>query len=95
MVTIHSDDFRIPKAAREAVARHEDVVVMNRERAAFVVVNPEDRAHPGGAPPRGRSLREAAAMLLAAPLPDPGFGADMAAVIASVGSVPEDPWERS
>ena len=94
MVTIHSDDVRIPKAAREAVARHEEVVVMNRERAAFVIVNPDDRARSGAAT-RGRPMRDAMATMLAAPLPDPSFGADMAAVLGSVGSVPEDPWEPS
>jgi len=29
------------------------------------------------------------------PLPDPGFGDDLEAVLDSVGPTPENPWERS
>ncbi len=95
MVTVHSDAVRIPKSAREAVARHEDVMVLNHDRPAFVIVNPTDRSRTDNPAFRGRSLNEATATLLAAPLPDPDFAVDMAEVIASGGVAPEDPWERS
>src|SRR5580692_7643257 len=36
MTTIRAEDVRIPRHAREAVARHELVVVANRERPVFV-----------------------------------------------------------
>jgi antitoxin (DNA-binding transcriptional repressor) of toxin-antitoxin stability system len=94
MATINSDGVRIPKSAREAVARHEDVVVLNHDRPVFLIVNPEERRSSAHIP-RGRTLREAAATLLAAPLPDPEFALDLAAVIASAGPLPEDPWGRS
>lgn len=97
MTTIRAEDVRIPRSAREAVARHEPVTVMNRERPAFVIVHPDDTS-PATAPPtprRGRRLREALAILASAALPDPGFADDMEAVLADVGPAPDDPWARS
>jgi hypothetical protein len=94
VATINSDGVRIPKSAREAVARHEEVVVLNHDRPVLLIINPDGRR--SSAPtPRGRCLREAAESLLAAPLPDPDFALDLAAVIASVGPAPEDPWGPS
>jgi hypothetical protein len=94
MTTIRAEDVRIPRHAREAVARHEPVTVMNRERPAFVIVHPDDTA---AAPParRGRPLREALGILASAALPDPGFADDMEAVLRDVGPAPDDPWARS
>ncbi|HET9898461.1 MAG TPA: hypothetical protein VFQ44_26325 [Streptosporangiaceae bacterium] len=95
MTTIRAEDVRIPRHAREAVARHELVVVVNRERPAFVIVHPDDT--PAAASPvhRGRPLAEALSMLAGAALPDPGFAEDMEAVLADVGPTPEDPWAHS
>jgi hypothetical protein len=94
MATIKADEIRIPRRAREAVAQHEAVTVMNRERPAFVIVNPDD--HGDVAPSRrGRNLRDALARLAQAPSPDPGFGADMEAVLRDVGPTPADPWDQS
>ena len=42
MATLHAENVRIPRKAREAVARHEPVVVVNRERPAYVIVHPDD-----------------------------------------------------
>jgi hypothetical protein len=94
MTTIRAEDVRIPRHAREAVARHEPVTVMNRERPAFVIVHPDDTTT---APPprRGRLLREALGILATASLPDPGFADDMEAVLRDVGPSPDDPWARS
>ena len=85
MTTIRAEDVRIPRQAREAVARHEHVTVMNRERPAFVVVHPDDTT--AGQPPtrRGRRLGEALGLLANAALPDPGFADDMEAVLGEVG----------
>jgi hypothetical protein len=96
MTTIRAEDVRIPRRAREAVARHERVTVMNRERPAFVIVHPDDTM-PSTAPParRGRRLREALGILASAALPDPGFADDMEAVLADIGPAPDDPWARS
>jgi hypothetical protein len=96
MTTIRAEDVRIPRHAREAVARHEPVFVENRERPVFVIVHPDDNpfaTHPFGR--RGRPLAEALDLLAGAALPDPGFAEDMEAVLAEVGPVPEDPWARS
>jgi hypothetical protein len=95
MITIRAEEVRIPRHAREAVARHERVVVVNHERPAFVIMHPDDAA--AGPPPArpGRPLREAARLLAAAALPDPGFADDMEAVLADVGPAPDDPWARS
>jgi len=92
VTTLPADAVRIPKSAREALARHEVVVVMNRERPAFVLVNPEDHARPMEG--RGRPARDAMALLMALPPADPEFVADMEAVLESAGDVPESPWER-
>lgn len=95
MTTIGAEDVRIPRHAREAVARHEHVTVMNRERPAFVIVHPDD-AGAGAAPARrGRPLRAALDVLASAALPDPAFADDMEAVLADVGPAPDDPWARS
>lgn len=95
MITIRAEDVRIPRHAREAVARHEHVTVMNRERPAFVIVHPDDTAL--GPPParRGRPLHEALGLLASAALPDPGFADDMEAVLRDVGPAPDDPWAHS
>ena len=96
MTTIRAEDVRIPRSAREAVARHEPVTVMNRERPAFVIVHPDDTRH-ATAPParRGRRLREALGILSSATPPDPGFADDMEAVLRDVGPAPDDQWARS
>lgn len=95
MTTIRAEEVRIPRLAREAVARHEHVLVISHDRPAFVIVHPDDDPAGAHAVPRGRPLREALALLAAGPAPDPDFAADMEAVRADVGPVPEDPWARS
>jgi len=85
---------RIPRHAREAVARHEQVVVVNRERPVFIIVHPDDTATALPAR-RGRSLRDALGLLANAALPDPEFADDMEAVLSDVGAAPDDPWARS
>ena len=95
MTSINADDVRIPRRAREALARHEEVVVLNRERPVYVLVNPEDHARATGSARRGRPLREALAILAGAPLPDAEFGADLAAVLDAIGPMPADPWAPS
>jgi hypothetical protein len=95
VTTIRAEEVRIPRRAREAVARHEQVVVVNRERPAYVIVHPDDRAAAPGLARRGRPLREALALLASAASPDPGFAEDMEAVLGEVGPLPGDPWAPS
>jgi hypothetical protein len=94
MPTVKADEVRIPRRAREAVAHHEKVIVMNRERPAFVITHPDDHEQVSSQP-RGRRLHEALASLAQAPPPDSDFGGDMQAVLSDVGSGPTDPWEHS
>jgi len=94
MTTVNSEDVRIPKRAREAVARHERVVVLNRERPVLAMVHPDDLAE-AATRRRGRPVREVAAALAGTAAPDPEFANDMEAVLNSVGRMPEVPWERS
>lgn len=94
MASIKADEVRIPRRVREAVSRHEPVVVLNRERPVLAIVHP-DEVMEGGTVRRGRPVREIAAGLAGAPAPDPDFVKDMDAVLGSVGDMPEDPWERS
>jgi hypothetical protein len=94
MTTVKAEDVRIPREVREALARHEEVVVLNRERPVYVILNPEDgRGHLE--PALGRPLDEALAVMAGAPLPDDEFGNDMRAVREAVGEMPGDPWEHS
>ncbi len=93
MATIKAEEVRIPRRAREAVAHHEEVVVLNRERPAFVIVHPDDRAQ--SAPRRGRPLRDALALLAQGAPPDRTFAEDLKAVLATVGLAPADPWAQS
>lgn len=94
MATINSDEVRIPRRAREAVLRHERVVVLNHQRPVLVIVHPDDV--PGSATRgRGRPVREIAAALADAPRPDPEFASDVRALRKEVGSMPEVPWEPS
>jgi hypothetical protein len=95
MTTIRAEEVRIPRRAREAVARHEQVVVVNRERPAYVIVHPDDGAATSRPARRGRPLREALALLANAASPDPEFAEDMEAVLGEVGLAPEDPWAPS
>jgi hypothetical protein len=95
MTTIRAEDVRIPRHAREAVARHEQVVVVNRERPAFIIVHPDDTAATAVPARRGRSLRDALGLLANAALPDPEFADDMEAALSDVGAAPDDPWARS
>jgi hypothetical protein len=93
MATVKAEEVRIPRSAREAVAHHEKVVVMNRERAAFVIVHPdEDRSVSAR---RGRTLRDALAILAQTAPPDASFAEDMEAVLEAVGPPPVDPWAQS
>jgi len=95
MAMINAQDVRIPKHAREAVAHHEEVIVINRERPAYVIVHPEDRARSSGSARRGRPLRDALSELGRAASPDSAFAEDMAAVLDSVGPTPGNPWPQS
>jgi hypothetical protein len=95
MTTIRAEEVRIPRRAREAVARHEEVVVVNRERPAFVIVHPDDYAATASPGRLGRPLDEALAMMANVPAPDPAFAEDMEAVLREVGTTPEDPWAPS
>jgi len=96
MVVIDANNVTIPAAARDALARHDEVVVLNHGRPAYVIVHRDDyeRSSPR-TPARGRRLGEALEILGSAPLPDPAFADDLEAVRESVGAVPLDPWERS
>ena len=94
MTTLKAEEMRLPRRAREAVANHEEVVVFNRERPAFVIVHPDDR-HGTLAPRRGRQLRQALALLTQAAPPDHGFAEDMESVLDAVGPAPGDPWAQS
>jgi hypothetical protein len=95
MATIKAEDVRIPRWARDAVSHHEEVVVVTRERPAYVIVHPDDHARTSGSSSRGRPLRQALSMLIQAAPPDPAFAKDMQAVLDSVGPAPGDPWARS
>lgn len=95
MATIKAEDVRIPRSAREAVAHHEEVVVLNHERPAYVIVHPDDHGQTASSPRRGRSLRAALSILAQAAPPDPSFAEDMEAVLKTVGPMPGDPWAPS
>jgi hypothetical protein len=94
MTTIKADEMRIPRRAREAVAQHEKVIVMNRERPAFVILHPDDQGE-ARVSRRGRPLGDALAHLAYAPRPDADFQTDMQAVLRDVGPAPSDPWGQS
>jgi hypothetical protein len=94
MARVKAEEVRIPRRAREAVADHEEVIVFNRERPAFVIVHPDDHAI-GTRANRGRALCDALTTFAQASPPDPDFAADMEAVLGSVGPTPTDPWARS
>jgi hypothetical protein len=93
MATIKAEEVRIPRRARAAVAHHEEVFVVNRERLAYVIVHPDDHGTTQSQR-RGRPLREALAMLAQGAPPDPSFAEDMEAVLNAVGPAPADPWAR-
>jgi hypothetical protein len=95
MATVRAEEVRIPRRVRDAVARHEEVVVVNRERPAFVIVHPDDHNRTAAGARLGRPLREALALLANAARPDPAFADDMTEVLGTVGMGPEDPWARS
>jgi hypothetical protein len=91
VTTLRAEEVRIPRHAREAVARHVRVVVVNHERPTFVIVHPDDTAACPTAVRPGRPLCEALQLLASAALPDPSFADDMEAVLADVGPAPGDP----
>ncbi|HMD57182.1 MAG TPA: hypothetical protein VKG82_06890 [Solirubrobacteraceae bacterium] len=93
MTEIKAEEVRIPRRAREAVAHREKVVVMNRERPAFLILHPDE--DPLRAAVRGRPLQDALALLARTAPPDEEFAADMKAVLEDVGPVPADPWAPS
>lgn len=95
MTKIRAEEVRIPRHAREAVARHEQVMVVNHDRPAFFIVHPDDAAGVRPATRRGRPLHEALGALTSVALPDPEFAEDMEAVLGDVGPSPEDPWAHS
>ncbi len=90
MSELNSDEVRIPRHAREAVARHETVMVFNRERPVFALVHPDDAGTATAV--HGRPLGSIVEALRSLPDPDDEFSADMAEVLRSAGAAPEDPW---
>lgn len=90
---IQSDEVRIPRHAREAVARHETVLVLNRERPVLALVHPDDIGPSSHR--HGRPVSAVAADLATLPEPDPEFASDMSEVLRLIGPPPEDPWARS
>jgi hypothetical protein len=96
MTTVDANNVRIPASARDALARHQEVVILNHGRPAYVIVNREDYERSSARTVgRSRRLDEALAILATAPLPDPAFADDLEAVRELVGAPPPDPWERS
>lgn len=95
MTTINADDVRIPRRVRDALDRHEEVVVLNRNRPVYVLSNADDRRRAAGLLGNGRPLREAVTILAAAPLPDDLLGSDLEDIRRSTGPNPVDPWEQS
>ncbi|MGH9066774.1 MAG: hypothetical protein ACRD0J_04680 [Acidimicrobiales bacterium] len=89
-----SDEVRIPRRAREAVARHERVVILNRERPVLALVHPDNLVWPG-AGRRGRPVQDIVSRLAGLPAPDPDFAGDMTAVLDSIGPQPESAWGQS
>lgn len=91
MTTIRAEETRIPRRARDAVDRHEKVVVLSHDRPAFVIVHPDD--YPEAATKRrGRRLGEALRLLASSATPDPEFGDDLESIRNEAGSMPDDPW---
>ncbi|MEV0061858.1 hypothetical protein [Nocardia sp. NPDC050718] len=90
MTTIRAEEARLPRRAKEAVDRHERVVVESHGRPAYVIVHPDE--YPDSGRRRGRSMSEAIRLLTSAATPDPEFGDDLEAVRGAVGPMPEDPW---
>jgi hypothetical protein len=93
MATVKAEEVRIPRRVRDAVAHHEDVVVVNRERPVYVITHPDN--HQADPRRRGRPMREALSLLVHAAPPDPVFAEDMEAVFDAVGPAPRDPWAPS
>jgi len=92
---VDANNVRIPAAAREALAQHREVVVLNHGRPVYVIVHRDDYERAmRSVPSRGRRLAEAFEILASAPLPDDAFADDLEAVREAVGAPPPDPWER-
>jgi hypothetical protein len=80
MATVKAGEVHIPRRAREAVAHHEAVVVLNHEGPAFVIVHPDDHRRVVS-PRKGRRLGDALVLLADAAPPDPQFAEDMQVVL--------------
>jgi hypothetical protein len=93
MATVKADEVRIPKSVRDAVSRHERVLVLSRDHPVLAIVHPDDA--PGLPAPRGVPVRELGLRLASLPVPDEEFAADMAEVLELAGEAPEDPWGQS
>lgn len=92
MTTIRAEEARLPRRARDAVDRHEHVVVLSHDRPAYVIVHPDEYPEPGRR--RGRPMSEALRLLATTATPDPEFGNDLEEALGDVGPMPEDPWAR-
>lgn len=95
VMIVKVEDLHILRSVREAVAQHEEVLVVDLERPAFVIVHPDDRPSVRPARQPRHSLRKAFSILAQSALPDPDFATDMEAVHEAVGPVPDDPWAPS
>jgi hypothetical protein len=93
MPSISSDEVRVPRHVRKAVARHEAVVVLNRGRPVLALVHPDDIDLRSDR--RGRSVRAVTNELRALPNPDAAFADDMDDVLRAVGRASDDPWAQS
>lgn len=92
MASINADRVRIPREVRDAVSRHETVVITSHDRPVYAIVHPDD-ALVTQPRPVGRPVRDVIAALRNVPTPDAGFVDDLEEVLQLIGDTPDDPWE--
>ncbi len=92
MLKLTAEDIRIPKIAREAILRHEKVIVSSHEYPILAILNIDDIGTDNNYDQVGKSFGAILNELKNIPLPDEGYFKELANINVSQEFSPTNPW---
>ncbi len=93
MLKLNAESIRIPKEAREAVLRHETVIISSHEHPILALVNVDDIQGKGGLDQVGKPFGAIVNELANIALPDLEYFEDLKNINCLQEQSPLNPWE--
>lgn len=90
---LNAEEVRIPKKAREALLRHEKVVVLSHERPILAIVNIDDIQSDRSVGHFEKSFGVILNELRNIPFPDRDYFKELKDINEHQDLLPRDPWE--